>query len=132
MYVSFDASVSMLDEHKPLRRQSMFNSYMNAYLQYCKMVLDTTTVLNYRLPLLQDMASDPDTLWSQTKWFEINRMISEKMFAFGQANMLLAISVAQLPYGKLPSAEKLLQLQRKVLQPVKTTLSANARRVKKK
>ncbi|MGB3222896.1 MAG: hypothetical protein WBB23_08855 [Desulforhopalus sp.] len=110
----------------------MFNSYMNAYLQYCKMVLDTTTVLNYRLPLLQDMASDPDTLWSQTKWFEINRMISEKMFAFGQANMLLAISVAQLPYGKLPSAEKLLQLQRKVLQPVKTTLSANARRVKKK
>ncbi len=110
----------------------MFNPFLNAYFQYCKMAMDTAAVLNYRLPLLQSMASDPAMMWNPGKWFEFNNMLSEKLLAFGQSYMILAMNLAQLPYGKLPSAEKMLQLQRKTLQPVRTTLSANARRLKKK
>ena len=84
----------------------MFNSYLDAYFKYCKMAMDTTTVLNYRLPLLQSMASAPDTSWSLANWLEVNRMVSEKMIAFGQAYMLMAMGVAQLPYGKMPSTKK--------------------------
>ncbi len=110
----------------------MIKPFVDAYFQYCKMVMDTAAVLNYRLPLLQSLASDPDLLWGSTKWFEVNRMVSEKMYAFSEAYILWMTTIAQLPYGKIPSAEKILQLQRKTLRPVKTTLSANARRVKKK
>ncbi len=110
----------------------MFNPFVDAYFQYWKMALDTTAVLNYRLPMLHGMATEPAMLWSPAKWFEVNRMFSEKMFAFGQAYVLLAMNLAQLPFGKYPSAEKIMQLQRKTLRPVKTTLSANARRIKKK
>lgn len=110
----------------------MVNPYIDMYYQYYKMALDTGSVLNYRLPLLHSMASDNAVLWSPAKWFEVNRMIAEKMFAFSQAYILFATNIAQLLYGKLPSEGKILQVQRKTLQPIKTTLSANARRVRKK
>ncbi len=96
------------------------------------MVMDTTAVLNYRLPMLHSMATEPAIFWTSAKWFETNRMVSEKMFAFSQSYMLMVMNLAQLPYGRLPSAKKVLQLQRKILKPVRTTLSANARRAKKK
>lgn len=59
-------------------------------------------------------------------------MVTEKLLAFGQAYVEMAMVLAQLTAGKLPSAKKLLQVQRKSLRPVKTTLAANTRRVKKK
>ena len=110
----------------------MFKPFVDAYFQYCKMAMDTAAVLNYRLPMLHSMASDPAILWSPVQWYEVNTMISEKLLSFGQAYMLLAMNLVQLPYGKLPSVEKVMQIQRKTLQPVKTALSANARRFEKK
>lgn len=113
-------------------KTAMVKPLMDAYFQYWKMALDTTTVLNYRLPLLNTMASEPAAAMNPLNWLEVNRMIGEKMMAFGQANMLLALSAAQLPYGKPLSVEKTLQIQRKALRPVVSTLSQNARRVRKK
>lgn len=110
----------------------MYNPWIDTYLRYCKMTTDTMTVLNHRLPILQEMTSNPAAAYDPLNWLELNRMVSEKMLAFGQANLMLAIGVAQWPLGKAMSAQNILQLQEKSLRPVNRALAANARRVRKK
>ena len=109
----------------------MYNPLIGAYFRYCKMVTETVVVLNHRLPILNNIVSNPFAAYNPLNWLEVNRMVGEKMLAFGQANLVVAMNVMQLPYGRTLSAREILRIQQKALVPVSRALTANARRIRR-
>ena len=106
--------------------------YFKEFSQLLRMTNDTNEVVNHRLALMRDMAINPAEFANPTNWLELNRMVTEKVFAFGLANTQLWLSLSQLPPGKLPSASKTMSTYQKTLRPVRSTVGKNARRLKKK
>lgn len=109
-----------------------FGGLALAPLQVCKAVNDTLTVVNYRLALLNRMASNPGDAMNPLNWLEVNLMVTEKLIAVAEANVALAAGVASLPLDRPPSARQLSRLQKQAMQPINSTLTANARRLRKR
>lgn len=108
----------------------MLNLYYDAALAYWKIAADSAAVLGYRLPLLSRMASEPAAFWNVANWLEVNRMVSEKLLAYGEVNVVLLQNLLRARVDSVPTPEQLLRLQRRSLRPVQRTLNGNVARLR--
>lgn len=103
---------------------------LDASLRWQQNLAATAAVLDYRLPLLQAMISDPKAAADPGNWLELNLMVSEKFIAFYQAGTLFALGLARLPLDRPATPRQLARLQREALRPLEDKVRANARRLR--